>query len=89
MISEYVNTTPKIVCKQFAYVCGMGRPKLTSDDEPRQKRTVPITFTTVAEKTEMQAHAKRRGLTLAGLIKHLLTEDVRHHGGSPPPPARP
>ena len=53
----------------------MGRPAITSGK--RTERVVPVTFTTVEEKQAMQAHAKQRGTTLAGLIKMLLSDDVK------------
>lgn len=52
----------------------MARPITTS--EPQSKRSIQVTFSTVAEKSEMQAHAKRRGASLAGLLKMLLAADV-------------
>ena len=52
----------------------MARPISTS--EAQSKRTVSVTFGTVADKAAMQAHAKLRGTTLAGLLKMLLASDV-------------
>lgn len=64
------------------YLCGMGRPKTTS--ESQSQRTVAITYASVEEKQFWQAHAKRRGTSLAALIKILLTEDYEAHPGPPP-----
>jgi hypothetical protein len=41
----------------------------------RNARAYTFTFDTEEEKAAYQSHAKRRGLTLAGLIKSLLAED--------------
>ncbi|NVO33491.1 hypothetical protein [Hymenobacter lapidiphilus] len=41
----------------------------------RVARSVTFTFDSEEEKAAYQAHAKRRGLTLAGLIKSLLAAD--------------
>lgn len=53
----------------------MARPKTVSSEEPRGRRVTPVVWLSIAEKQEWQAHAKRRGLSLAGLIKHLLATD--------------
>ena len=58
----------------FCTFAHMGRPAITSGK--RTERVVPVTFTTVEEKQAMQAHAKLRGTTLAGLLKMLLASDV-------------
>lgn len=55
----------------------MARPTTTT--EPQSKRSIQVTFGTIAEKAEMQAHAKRRGASLAGLLKMLLAADVQAH----------
>ena len=62
----------------------MGRPITTT--EPQSKRSVQITFGTVAEKGQMQAHAKRRGASLAGLLKMLLAADLATHPAPTPGP---
>lgn len=56
----------------------MARPISTS--EAQSKRTVSVTFASTVEKAAMQAHAKRRGTTLAGLLKMLLAADVAAKG---------
>ena len=58
----------------------MARPKTVADNEPRGKRVTPVVWKSIAEKGEMQAHAKRRGATLAGLLKMLLAADVAAKG---------
>ena len=52
----------------------MGRPKTTT--ESQSSRTSPVTFETVAEKKEAQAHAKRMGRPLAAQMKYLLQRDM-------------
>ena len=52
----------------------MGRPITTT--EPQSQRSTPVTWESVSEKKTMQAHAKRRGNSLAGLLKMLLASDV-------------
>ena len=52
----------------------------------RNARAYTFTFDTEEEKALYQAHAKRRGLTLAGLIKSLLAED---RAKLPPAPSSP
>lgn len=62
----------------------MARPVTTS--EPQSKRSMQVTFASVEEKAFWQAHAKRRGASLAGLIKLLLTEDFEAHPPKEPAP---
>ena len=57
----------------------MARPKTVAVNEPRGKRVSPVVWESIAEKQTMQAHAKRRGTTLAGLLKMLLAADVAAH----------
>jgi hypothetical protein len=52
----------------------MGRPKTTT--ETQSERTSPVTFKTVAEKKEAQAHAERMGRPLAAHLKYLLQQDM-------------
>lgn len=53
--------------------------------DTRISRSYSFSFDEEGDKGKYHEHAKRRGLTLAGLIKHLLAEDVRKHGGGSPP----
>ena len=62
----------------------MPRPKTAT--EPQGKRVAPVTFNSVAEKRAAQAHATRKGQSLAGLLKLLLAADMAAH---PAPPATP
>ncbi len=64
----------------------MARPKTVSADEPRGTRVTPVVWPSVSEKQFWQAHAKRRGTSLAALIKLLLTEDHEKHPGPPEKP---
>lgn len=52
----------------------------------RVARSVTFTFDSVEDKAAYQAHAKRRGLTLAGLIKSLLAADRATLPPAPPAP---
>ena len=52
----------------------MARPKTAT--EPQGTRVAPVTFKSVADKQAAQAHAHRRGNSLAGLLKMLLAADV-------------
>ena len=52
----------------------MGRPKTTT--ESQVQRTAAVTFATVADKHLAQAHAARKGQSLAGLLKLLLAADM-------------
>lgn len=45
--------------------------------DTRVARSCTFTFETIEEKATMQAHAKKQGRTLAGLIKYLLAQDAR------------
>ena len=42
----------------------------------RMARSYTFTFDEAGDKQRYQAHAKKQGRTLAGLIKHLLTTDA-------------
>lgn len=55
----------------------MARP--VSTDSPRSKRSVTVTYPTLPELAEAKAHAKRRGLPLAMLFRHLLATDMETH----------
>ena len=52
----------------------MPRPKTAT--EPQGQRVAPVTFNSVAEKRAAQAHATRKGQSLAGLLKLLLAADM-------------
>lgn len=52
----------------------MARPTTTT--EKRTERIVPVTFATVEAKKAAQAHAAKKGQTLAGLLKLLLAADM-------------
>ncbi len=58
-----------------------------SKTSTRVARSVTFTFDSEEEKAAYQAHAKRRGQTLAGLIKSLLAKD--REALPPAPPAAP
>lgn len=60
----------------------MARPKSTA--EPRNQRIVNVLFPSRQEMLDAQAHAKRRGLTLAGLVRSLVKSDISLHGPLPP-----
>jgi copper oxidase (laccase) domain-containing protein len=60
------------------YFWGMGRPATAT--EKRTSRVVPVTFASVAEKQAAQAHAGRKGQSLAGLLKLLLAADMAPTG---------
>ncbi|OGX84118.1 hypothetical protein BEN47_16710 [Hymenobacter lapidarius] len=62
----------------------MARPVTSS--EAQSKRTASVTFATLAEKQAAQAHAARKGQSLAGLLKLLLAADV---AATPGPAAAP
>lgn len=61
----------------------MARPKTVSEAEPRGQRVVPVVFFSIAEKRAWQEHAKKRGMTLAGLIKSLLAADLSRLPATP------
>ena len=69
--------------ENVAYFRGMEGKTAT-----RNARAYTFTFDSEEDKAAYQAHAKRRGLTLAGLIKSLLAADLTAHGPLPeaPPP---
>lgn len=71
---EICNNYPQISCELFRYFCGMARPTTTT--EKRTERIVPVTFATVEAKKAAQAHATKKGQTLAGLLKLLLAADM-------------
>jgi hypothetical protein len=85
VVPKHITELPKIKSKRTDYLCGMARPKTVSADEPRGQRVSPVVWSSIEEKRFWQAHAKRRGVSLAALIKMLLTEDYEKH--APPAPA--
>jgi hypothetical protein len=69
------------ICKEFhVYFRGMA-DKLST----RVARSYTFTFETLEEKTAMLSHAKKRGLTLASLIKSLLAKDLESKEAPAPP----
>jgi hypothetical protein len=52
----------------------MARP--VSTDSKRTMRSVTVTYSTIPELEAAKAHAKKRGLPLATLYKHLLAVDM-------------
>jgi len=79
VVPKHITELPEISYRTCCYLCEMARPKTVADDEPRGKRVTPVVWPSIAEKEFWQAHAKRRGASLAGLIKLLLTEDYETH----------
>ena len=55
-----------------------GRPVTTTEKQVLRKATV--TFASLAEKQAAQAHAARKGQSLAGLLKLLLAADMAPTG---------
>jgi hypothetical protein len=51
-----------------------GRPKSTT--ESQSERTSSVTWDSVAQKQEAQAHAKRMGRSLAAHLKYLFQKDM-------------
>lgn len=61
----------------------MARP--VSTDSKRTERSVTITYPTKPELEAIKAHAKRRGLPVATLFKHLMALDMAAHPAPAPP----